>query len=146
MGDALDFHVASRSDVHGAAQSLGQFAEDQGHLCRRLEIELIRRKLHAVRIAHSLAGLNAEQDVLRVGVFVMDVVAIVRGYQRNSGFFRQAHQFAVYAFLDLEALILNLKKEIAFSKNVAQSVCVFARLVVLFLGHRFRDRPAQAGG
>ena len=113
----LDFHVAALRDVHGAAQRIRHFPEHLRHLRRGLEIKLVGRELHAMRVAHGLAGLNAQQDFLRVRVVVMQIVAIVGGHQRNSGFFRQPHQFRVHAFLDFQPLILNLQEEIVLCRK-----------------------------
>ncbi len=84
IGDALNFDIAARSNVHGPAQRLGKFAENLRHFHGALEVKLVGRKLHAMRVAHGLAGLNAEQNFLSVGVFVMQIVAIVGGNQRNA--------------------------------------------------------------
>ena len=118
VGNRRDLHVAAAGDIHGAAECLGNLAKHACHLRGCLKIKLIRRELHAPFIAHGLAGLNAQQDFLRVGIVVMQIVAVVRRYQRNSGLLRQSHQIRVHALLDFEALILNLEKEIIFSENV----------------------------
>ena len=46
----------------------GNFAEDLRHLFGGLEEKLVGGKFHALRVAHGLAGLNAQQHFLRVGV------------------------------------------------------------------------------
>src|SRR5207245_7790050 len=122
--DSLDLCVAARRDGYRAAQNIGNLAKNPRHLRSALEIELVRRKFHAVRVAHGLAGLNAQQNFLSVRIFVMQVMAIVGGDQRNTGFFREANEFGVHALLDLHALVLNLKKEIAFAENIPQAVGV----------------------
>src|SRR6266849_6233750 len=53
IGDALDFDVAARGDVYGAAQRFGKFAENLGHLHRRLEIKLVSLEFHAIRVSWS---------------------------------------------------------------------------------------------
>src|SRR4029077_19445851 len=89
--NALDSNMASMRDVHRSAERVRQFAEHLRHLSRRLEVKLVSGKLHAMRVAHGLAGLDAQQDILGMRVVVMQVVAIVRGYQRDASFFREAH-------------------------------------------------------
>src|ERR1700730_2808240 len=89
IGDALDFDVAARSNVHGAAQRLGKLAENLGHFDSALEVKLVGLELHAIRVAHGLAGLDAEQHFLGVSVFVMKVMTIVGGDERNTGLFRK---------------------------------------------------------
>ena len=134
----VDLNVAARGDIDGAGQRIGNFAEDLGHFLRSLEIELVGSELHAMRIAHGLAGLDAEQDFLGVGVLVVEIVAIVGGDERDAGFFRKANEFGIDALFDGQALVLNLQKEIAFTEDVAQAVGVFASLVVFFFDDAIR--------
>ena len=78
IGDALNLYVAAPRDVDRAAERVRNLAENLGHLRGAFEIELVGRKLHAVRVAHGFSRLDAEQDFLGVRVFVMQIVAIVR--------------------------------------------------------------------
>jgi hypothetical protein len=95
-------------------------------------------------IAHGLAGLDAEQDFLRVSIVVVQVVAIIGGDERNAGFFGQANELRVDTFFDGKALILNLQKEIALAEDVAQFVGGFASFVVLVVDDAFGDGAAEA--
>src|SRR5690348_12329218 len=103
-------YIATSRDVHRAAQSVRNLAKNLGHLRGALEIKLVGREFHAVRVAHGLSGLDAEQDFLGVRVLVMEVVAIVCRDQRNAGFLREANQIRVHAMLDVESLVLNFEK------------------------------------
>ena len=125
---------------------VGQFTKYLGHFHRALEVELVGGELHAMGIAHGLAGLDAQQDFLGVSVVVVEIVAIVGGDQRNARFLGQAHEVAVDALFDFEALVLNFEKEISFSKNIAEAVGVFARLVKFLFDDGFGDRAAEARG
>ena len=87
MRNSLHLHIASRCNIHCSPQRFRNLAKHPRHFRRSLEIKLVRRELHAVCVAHRLAGLNAQQNFLCVGIFVMQVVAIVRGHQRNPSFF-----------------------------------------------------------
>src|SRR5260370_893247 len=120
--DALHFDVAARGDVHGAAQRFGKLAENLGHLQCALEVKLVGLEFHAIRVAHGLAGLDAEQHVLGVGVVVMEVMTIVGGDERDSGLFRKTDQFAVDFLFDRQSLILNFEEEISFAAKIAQAV------------------------
>src|SRR5258708_7759413 len=77
--------VVRNADRSG--ERVRKFAEHLGHFQGALEIELIGLKLHAMRIAHGLAGLDAEHNVLRVRVVVMQIVAIVGGDERDARLF-----------------------------------------------------------
>src|SRR6195256_6048694 len=85
--DALYFHVAARSNLHCAAQRFGKLAEHLRHLYGRLEVKLVGLEFHAIRVAHGLAGLDAEQHFLSVSVVVMEVMTIVGGNERDASLF-----------------------------------------------------------
>ncbi len=146
VGNALDLDVAARGDIHGAGERVGKFAENSGHFLGGLEVKLVGGKLHAIGIAHGLAGLDAEQDFLGMRVTVMQIVAIVRSDQGDAGFFRQADQVFVHALLDFQALVLNFKEEVALAEYVPQAIGILAGEIELFIHHGFSDRAAQAGG
>ena len=99
-----------------------------------------------MRVAHGLAGLDAEQDFLSVRVFVVEIVAIVGGDKGDAGFLGEADELAVDALFDGQALVLNFEEEIAFAENVAEAVGVFAGLVELLFDDAFGDGAAEAGG
>src|SRR6266481_3109795 len=73
IGDALDFDVAARSDVYGAAQRFGNLAKHLCHFHLAFEIKLVGLELHAVRVAHGLAGLYAQQHFMAMRVLVLKV-------------------------------------------------------------------------
>src|ERR1700719_868360 len=146
VGDAFDFDVAARGDIHGAAERVGKFAEDLGHFPGGFEVKLVGGELHSIRVAHGLAGLDAEQDFLSVGVAVMEIVAVVGGNEWNSGLFREADEVFVHALLDFQPLVLNFKEEIAFSENVLEAISIVSRKIEFLIHHRLGDRAAEAGG
>src|SRR3984957_10588624 len=146
VGDTFDFDVASRGNIHGAAERVGKVAEDLGHFLGGLEVKLIGGELHAIGIAHCLAGLDAEQDFLSVRVAVMQIVAIVGGNERDAGFFGEPDEVFVYALLDFQPLVLNFEKEITFSENVLETISILSRKIEFLIHHRLGDRAAGAGG
>ena len=145
VGKVFDFNVAASGDIHGAGERIGDFAKDLGHFLRSLEIKLVGSELHTMRIAHGLAGLDAEQDFLGVGVFVVEIMAIVGGDERDAGFFRESNELGVDALFDGQALVLNFEEEIAFAEDVAEAVGVFASLAVFFFDDAFSDGAAETG-
>ena len=146
IADALDFYVAALGDGHGASDRIRQFAEHLRHFLGGLEIKLVSGKFHALAVAHGLAGLNAHQDFLSVGIGLREVVAVVRGDQRDAGFFREAHEVAIDADVLLETLVLHFEEEISFAENIAQAVGAFLGLIVFFGEQRVGHFAAQAGG
>ena len=54
------------------------------HLFFRLDVEIVRRHPHVIRIAHALSGLHAKKDLVGLAVFFIHVMAVVRGNKRNA--------------------------------------------------------------
>ncbi len=142
----FNLHVAACRNIHRSPQRLGNFAKHFRHLRGGLEIELVGRELHPVRVTHGLASLNAQQYFLRVRVFVVQVMAIVGRHQRNSRLLRKPHQMWINIFLDFQPLILNLQEKTLLSENVSQSVRVFPRQIVFFIDYRLGHRTFKACG
>ena len=84
----VNLDAAAFRDGHRALERFGNFAEHTSHFFRRLEKELVGGEFHSMRVAHRLAGLNAEQDFLRPGIRVSQIMAIVGRNQGNAGLFR----------------------------------------------------------
>ena len=98
-----------------------------------------------LRVAHGLAGLNAQQDLLRASVGLRQVMAIVCGDEGNAGFFREPHDLLIDALLHFEALILHLEKEVSLAENVAQAIGGIARTFrIRRSSSDFVHFPAQA--
>ena len=141
----MDFHVAAIGDRHSARHGVRQLPKHIRHFLGRLEIKLVRGELHALAVAHRLAGLDAHQHFLRMSVGAGQIVAIVRSDKRNAGFARELHEIAIDARLDLHSLVLHLEEEIPLAKNVAQAIRVGFRLVVFLRDERVSHFAAQAG-
>ncbi len=62
----IDLDVAALGDGHGALQRVRKLAEHLRHFFRGLEEKLIGVEFHAVRVAHGLAGLDAQKDFVGV--------------------------------------------------------------------------------
>ncbi len=75
---------------------------------------------------------------------MLQIVAIVGGDQRDSRFAREADDFRIDLLLDFQSLVLNLQEEIPFSKDVAQAISGFARLIRLFFHQILGNGSAQA--
>ena len=76
---------------------------------------------------------------------MLQIVAVVRGDERNAGFARETHNLRVDALFDFQALVLNFQEEVSLPENIPQAVGGFARLVRPFFHEIFGDRAAQAG-
>jgi hypothetical protein len=90
--------------------------ERRVHLLRRAEMELVRIHPHAVGIRAELAGVHAQQNVLGLGILLVDVVGVARGHERNAHppghFDGPLHRHP----LDADAVVLHLD-EIAVAED-----------------------------
>ncbi len=65
------------------------FAEQRHHFFARLEVEIGLIQAHAVRVGHGFAGLDAQQDFVRAGVVLAQIVRVVGGDERDAGIRRR---------------------------------------------------------
>ena len=120
--------------------------EDAGHFVVALDEELVAVELHAGGVANGFAGLDAEHDVLGVGVVFAEIVAVVGGDQRQAEIFFQLEEAGMDAVLHFQALILNLEIEILFAENVGEGSGGGASGVVIVLHEALGDFALQAAG
>jgi len=102
--------------------------------------------MHARRVAHGFAGLDAEQDFVCAGIVAAQIVRVVGGYQRQAGFRRQPVDGRHQALILFEVVVLNFEEEIAFAEDVRVGVGGTAGIVVAVGQQDFGNVAAQAGG
>ena len=103
-----EFQVATLGDGHGVGDGLGRVGKGPRHLLRRLDVELVRRELHVGRVAHGLAGLDAEQHLVSLGILPVQVVAVVGGHQGQLQFACHLQQALVDHLLLGQGVFLQL--------------------------------------
>src|SRR5205085_793509 len=81
----LDFDAAAFRDREGLIENRRNLAKNAVHFLTRLEVELIRIKLHAVWIVYRLAGLDAQEDVMGAAIVLTHIVAVVRRRDPDAG-------------------------------------------------------------
>ena len=79
----LDLDVAALGDLERAAERVLVAGEVQRHLLRRLEVEVVGVELPVVRVLERVAGLDAEQRLVRARVLVAEVVDVAGGDERQ---------------------------------------------------------------
>ena len=99
-----------------------------------LDEELRTLELHASRVANGLAHLDAEHDVLGVGVIFTEVVAVVGSDQWYAEIFFELEQARMDFVLHLKALVLNLEEEVLLAEDVRKRGGRRARGVVVAFG------------
>ncbi len=142
--DFFQAQAAALGDVESSRQDLGRVFEDAIHFVMVLDEELIPVELHARRIVDRFAGLDAQHDVLRVGVVFAKIVAVVGGDEGQAEIFFQLEQARMDFVFHGEALILNLEIEIFFTENVAIGCSSGESGVVLPFRQTFGDFTFQA--
>ena len=81
MVDGIELHLVQY--LKSVAQSLGHIREDSVHLLARLEPLLLRVE-HAVRVVEVLSGGKTQQVVVRLGIVLVDKVAVVGAYKLHA--------------------------------------------------------------
>ncbi len=61
-------------------------AEGPRHFLRRFEIKLIGGKAEAIGVGHGLAGLDAEQHFVGLGLVLIKIVTVIGGHQGQIKF------------------------------------------------------------
>src|SRR5215469_11179816 len=95
-------------------------------------------------ILNALSRLDADHHVLGVGIVFAQIVAVIGRHQWKAEIFLQSKQAGMDAVLRLQALVLDLKKEILPAKNVSVSGSGAAGGWVLFFGEELCYLPFQA--
>ena len=72
-------------DHGGIGQRLGDMAEGRGHFLGRFEIQVRGGHAHALGVAHAGRRLDAQQNVVGLGVGPGEIVAVVGGHQGQPG-------------------------------------------------------------
>ena len=156
IADFFQPQVAAFGDGQRARKHVGRVFEDAVHFVMTLDVKSRALELHAIGVLDRLAGLDAQHHVLGVGVVFAEIVAVVGRDHRQAEVFFQAKQVGVDAMLLLQALVLNLEKEVVRTENVAVGGRRVPRRVVLLfhqaLGHfafeaaRKSDQPFRVLG
>ena len=114
----LELETAAFGDLDTLIEDEGKLAEYTVHFFSRLEVELIRVKLHPVWIVDSLSRLDTQQNVMGPAVILLHVVTVVGCDRANSGAFRDLQHIGDDFALFLQAVIVDLQEETVPAENV----------------------------
>jgi len=132
----FEFEIDSPRNLDAVAQLLGIGAECARHLLGRLDIKFVGIETPSRFISHRLAGLDAEQDFVRLGVFAMQVMAIIGRDQRQPDLFADFAQRLVIRRMELVVLEFEI---VAARKHFGVRLGGLARLVHAILPEPSRD-------
>ena len=114
-----EIDLAALRNLPGVGERVRKVGEDRRHFLRRLQIELIAVVPEAVGVVHELAGADAEQNVVRLEVGLLQVVHVVGGDEVQPEILRDRLQPDVDDLLLLDALELHLQEKMVRAKDVA---------------------------
>ena len=117
--------VAHAGDLRRILDSRRDRRKVRAHLFFRLDIKVLGRHLHAVRIAHSLSGLHTKKHFVRFRIFFIHIVAVVRRDQRDAGLIGQHDQVLVHLRLIRHLVALDLEVVVASSEDSVIPQCGF---------------------
>src|ERR1019366_5746126 len=124
-------NVAAFRDLQGPRRHVLISQENLLHLDGALHGKLVATEFQAVGVVDGFTHLNAEHHVLRMGVILAEIVAVIGRDQRDVEFLLQLQQVRLDARFLRQSLVLNFEIEISFAKNVAKRNRGFASCVVL---------------
>ena len=124
----------------------GISAEQRAHFVLGFQIKLIRLKLHFILVADGAARLDAEQNAVGAAVLFFDIVAVVGRRHADAGFRGDPRQAGQNALFLLDAVILQLDKEVLTPKEITVIHRLFQRAVIVVLQQPLRYLTGKAGG
>ena len=131
-------------DPAGVEDRLELVGEEGRHLGGRLEPEVVRLELHPAGGVEVVAGADAQQDVVRLGLVLADVVQVVRDDERQAGLRRQPEELLVQPALLGQAVVLELEVEALRAEDVAVLAGQVAGQLPVVGLERPRDLAAEA--
>ena len=114
----LEIKIALICDDLGVGASLRHHGEQVVHLIRRLDVEFVGLELHFVGVLHGLAGLDAKQDALHLGIVPAQIVSIVRSRHGDARFPRQLDELGQNDGVLFKAVVLQFNVVIALAEQV----------------------------
>ena len=99
------------------------------HLLLAFEIEGRRLVMHPVLVRHLFVFVDAEEDVLRLGMFRDEVVHVVRRDQRRPDLAGELNKLRVDLLLLLDAVDLQFNVEVLLSEELLILQSYLLRLV-----------------
>ena len=142
----FDDDVALFHHFDGVGDRLGAPRKRLHHLIVCLEVELIRLKAHAFGVVNRLARLNAEHDVVHLGVLALGVVDVVGRDDLDAYLSRNLDEQRIDAPLLFYAVVLEFDVEVARLEHVAQHNRIVFRLFIVVFEQQLGDSPGKTRG
>jgi hypothetical protein len=98
----------------------------------------------ALRVLERVAGLDAEQRLVRARVFVLEVVHVAGRDEPEPGALGELRQLRVDPLLRLEVRVLHLDVGVVLAEDLDEPVEIGSRIGGPLLLQRFADAPGEA--
>ena len=142
----LDRDGAALGDLERARQRVLVAGKVERHLGGRLEEELVGVELPVVRVLERVAGLDAEQRLVRARVLVAEVVDVAGRDERQPGGLGGAREHGVDARLHVEPGVLHLDVDGVLAEDLPEPVELGGGVVLAVLLERLADLPGETAG
>ena len=111
--------IATFSNSDGVGKRLGRFRKKRLHFFRGADIELIGGHGHPVGVFNGFSRLDTQQDIVRLGMFDIQIMTVIGGNQGNRQFPAQFDQSLVGNLLIGNPVFHDFQIEIVFTENIA---------------------------
>ena len=110
--------VTAIRDRHRVGDGLRVRSEAIAHLLRARKVVVGSREAESLLLLAARAGLQAEQDVVGLGVLGLDVVRVVGGHERQAGATRDLDQTGAHRVLLGDAVVLELEEVVVRTEDL----------------------------
>ena len=104
----IELYINAVGNLLTAGNRIFEPRKRRVHLFRAAQKKLIALHPHPIRIGAELAGVDAQQHVLRDRILAQHVMRVARGHERQPHPLRECDRKLLRLPLDFEAVVLNL--------------------------------------
>ena len=141
----LNVEIAFFNHICGVGNRVAIVRQGKAHFRLALEVKLIALHAHAIRLVYKTLGLDAEQNILRLGIVGGDIVNVVgdNGFSPDLGgnFTQPRQNLKLFG----NVVVLQFDVEI-LAKHALETLGVIEREVVIVGEQRLRNIASKAGG
>ena len=142
----LDLQVAFLGHLQRVAHRLGDFGEAGRHLLRGSQVELLFGIPHPLRVGELGLGADADQAIVGVRVFFINVMHVVRRDELEAELPGPRDELAVDLGLFGQAVMLQLQVEVLRAERLLEPVNGLARAGELVLLDPIGNLARKAAG
>ena len=139
----LDLDVAALGDLERAPHRVGLAGEVERHLLRRLEVEVVGLELPVVRVLQRVAGLDAEERLVRARIGVAEVVDVAGRDGRQADLRRERGELRQDALLHVEVRVLQLDVDVVAAEDLREAVELRSASLARFSSSALQTRPLR---